>query len=168
MKPLDSSAVFLCTMITIIKASTNQHYQVARILFKEYAASLEFDLDFQDFESELEHMQDLYGPPSGCLLLVSENNKMLGCVALRKLDKKICEMKRLYVNPKYRRQDFGRMLAQQIIEEAKLIGYSQMRLDTVPSMKSARSLYRSLGFTEIEPYRYNPIKGTSFMELLLR
>ena len=143
-------------------------------MFEEYAESLDFELDFQEFDIELKEIHTIYAPPAGCLLLARENEKAIGCVALRKIDKKICEMKRLYVNPNHRGKDISRMLAEQIIQEAKQIGYFRMRLDTVPSMKIARSLpsmkiarslYRSLGFTEIEPYRFNPIGGTSFMEL---
>ncbi len=152
-------------MIKIIQATTNKHFRQAHLLFQEYAASLDFGLDFQNFDIELKEMNTMYAPPDGCLLLTRENEKAIGCVALRKIDKKICEMKRLYVNPNHRGKDISRMLAEQIIQEAKQIGYFRMRLDTVPSMKIARSLYRSLGFTEIEPYRFNPIGGTSFMEL---
>jgi ribosomal protein S18 acetylase RimI-like enzyme len=76
-------------------------------------------------------------------------------------------MKRLYVTPQVRRLGIGRALAIAVIEQARKIGYTRMRLDTVASMKAARALYKSLGFKEIEPYRYNPLEGATFMELKL-
>jgi ribosomal protein S18 acetylase RimI-like enzyme len=76
-------------------------------------------------------------------------------------------MKRLYVRPAHRGTGAGRELARHAVSAARELGYARMRLDTVPSMTSARGLYRSLGFREIEPYRHNPIPGTAYMELTL-
>jgi len=155
-------------MLKLIQGESEEHMARIRELFIEYAASLGFDLGFQDFEKELAELPGEYAPPSGRLFLAIHNRQVAGCVALRKITEEICEMKRLYVRPAFRGKGIGRSLAEAIIEEARLIGYARMRLDTVPSMREAIPLYHQLGFTEIEPYRYNPIEGTLFMELDLR
>lgn len=152
-------------MLKIIPVTSRKHIEIVRELFKEYADSLSFSLCFQDFDKELAELPGEYAPPDGRLLLAIYENKIAGCVALRKITDEICEMKRLYVRPEFRGRGIGRKLSVAIIEEAKKIGYKRMRLDTIPSMKEAINLYKSLGFKEIEPYRYNPIEGAMFMEL---
>ncbi len=154
-------------MLEIVQAETNEAVQSARLLFEEYAASLDFDLNFQNFGEELTHLPGDYVPPDGRLLLAIYQDQVAGCVALRKLEEGICEMKRLYIRPQFRSFEIGKALAEAIIEEAQRIGYARMRLDTVPSMQRARVLYKTLGFKEIQPYRYNPIPGTAFMEVVL-
>lgn len=138
-----------------------------RALFEEYAASLGFDLAFQGFDRELLDLPGDYAPPRGSLLLARLGFEPVGCVGVRPLEGDVCEMKRLYVRPAHRRSGAGRALARAAIAAARALGYARMRLDTVPAMASARALYRSLGFREIEPYRHNPIPGTAFMELVL-
>jgi ribosomal protein S18 acetylase RimI-like enzyme len=152
-------------MITIVHATTEEHYEDARNLFVEYADSLGFDLEFQDFSRELASLPGQYAPPQGCILLAKDSEQAIGCVALRPLEDGICEMKRLYMIPAYRGRGIGRDLARRVINEARERGYKKMRLDTIASMKEARMLYSSLGFYAIEPYRYNPIKDTAYMEL---
>ena len=154
-------------MLTIIQAQTSSEIEQARQLFAEYAASLNVDLDFQNFSEELSSLPGCYAPPEGALLLAMDEEKAAGCVALRKLEDHICEMKRLYVKPEYRGAKLGKVLAEAIIEEAKKRNYLALRLDTLPSMARARVLYAALGFREIPPYRFNPIEGTAFMELNL-
>ena len=154
-------------MIKIITSDNNKLILKTKKLFQEYASSLGFDPSFQDFEQEMATFPAQYFPPQGRLCLAQYKHEIVGCVGLRALDGGICEMKRMYVKPKYRGQGFGRALAKAIINEARSIGYAHMRLDTIPSMKAAVSLYTSLGFKEIEPYRFNPIEGVRFMELKL-
>jgi len=153
--------------LRIFAVETNEEFEITKELLVEYVDSLAFDLAFQNFDNELANLPGQYCLPRGCLLLAEYENQPAGCVALRPLNDEICEMKRLYVKPKYRGLGIGRALADAIIEKARMIGYSYMRLDTVPSMKAARALYESLDFKQINPYRYNPIKGAEFMELKL-
>ena len=151
----------------IFQAVSADDYHKARGLIEEYAASLGVDLEFQNFSHELNTLAEEYGPPFGSLLLAKDAEQLLGCVALRQIESGICEMKRLYVAPAGRGRGLGRALANEITAEARKLGYERMRLDTLPSMHEARRLYAALGFREIAPYRFNPIAGTSFMELSL-
>jgi ribosomal protein S18 acetylase RimI-like enzyme len=155
-------------MLQIVKVESAQDLGHIRTLFNEYADSLGFDLDFQDFHRELDGLPGDYAPPEGCLLLASEGSQLIGCVALRRIDNETCEMKRLYVRSDFRGKGIGRALSQKVVDEARAIGYQRMRLDTIPTMKQANALYKSFGFKEIKPYRYNPIEGALFMELDLR
>jgi ribosomal protein S18 acetylase RimI-like enzyme len=141
---------------------------VVRGLFNEYAGGLGVDLCFQDFDRELAGLPGDYPPPAGRLLLAWEAEQAVGSGALRKLDAGACEMKRLYVRTAARGQGLGRRMAEALIREARLIGYERMRLDTLPSMGEAITLYRSLGFVPIAPYRKNPVPGALFLELALR
>jgi ribosomal protein S18 acetylase RimI-like enzyme len=154
-------------MIRIINAQTEDHYQKVRNLFRQYADSLDFDLEFQGFREELATLPGKYAIPEGCILLAEDSGQFVGCVALRPLEDKICEMKRLFVRSDYRGRGIGRMLACSVIDKAREIGYEKMRLDTVATMKEARTLYYSLEFRNIKAYRYNPIDDSSYMELEL-
>ena len=152
----------------ITPADSPRQIEQARVLFQEYAASLGFHLCFQSFDKELAELPGDYAPPDGRLLMVEHEGKIAGCVALHKLSDGICEMKRLYVRPEFRGKALGRALAEQVIQEAREIGYARMRLDTiVGKMDAAIALYRELGFTEVPPYRENPIAGAIYMELKL-
>ncbi len=154
-------------MIRISPVETDDDLEAVRELLAEYADSLGFDLCFQGFDEELAGLPGDYAPPEGCLLLAKYGGQIAGSVALRKLSDGVCEMKRLYVKPRFRGLKIGRALAEAIIEKARNSGYTCMRLDTAPSMETARRLYASLGFKDISPYRYNPIEGTVFMEVKL-
>ena len=152
----------------LIHAQSSEEVSRARELFEEYAAWIGFSLCFQNFDKELAGLPGDYATPDGRLLLAAENDETVGCVALRKIGDGVCEMKRLYVRPKFRGKGLGRTLAEKIIEAAREIGYHRMRLDTLPGkMDQAIVMYRSLGFKNIEPYYNNPVEGAAFMELEL-
>jgi putative acetyltransferase len=152
----------------ITQAESPTQIAQARELFLEYAESLGFSLCFQNFDKELAGIPGDYAPPDGRLLLATYENQLAGCVALHQLEPQLCEMKRLYLRPQFRGKGLGRVLADQIIAEARQIGYQRMRLDTVePVMKDAVAMYRVIGFQEIPPYRANPIAGALYMELQL-
>ena len=154
-------------MLRIGEIEREKDLNEVKKLFGDYASALGISLDFQDFDQELANLPGDYSPPDGSLLIALWEGEVAGCVALRKFANGICEMKRLYTKLQFRGFGIGRTLCEAIIVRARRIGYERMRLDTLPSMETARALYASLGFTEIEPYRYNPIEDSSFMELVL-
>ncbi|MGH9497644.1 MAG: GNAT family N-acetyltransferase [Terriglobales bacterium] len=163
-----ASAPSVATGLSIQQATTPTQIGQARKLFLEYAQSLGFSLCFQNFDQELAGLPGDYAPPGGRLLLAEFAGEPAGCVALHKHAHDVCEMKRLYLRPKFRGRGWGRVLAEAIISEARRIGYRRMRLDTVgPVMKDAVAMYRKLGFRDIEPYRANPMAGTLYLELIL-
>ena len=152
--------------LAIVQASTPAQIAQMRELFLEYANSLGFSLCFQSFDQELAGLPGDYAPPEGRLLLAEYEGKPAGCVALHKIDDDVCEMKRLYLRPAFRGKGLGRVLTEEILRQARAIGYRRLRLDTVgPVMKDAVAMYRRLGFREIAPYRENPMPGTLYMEI---
>ena len=152
----------------IVQAEGPEALALIRQLFEEYAASLEVDLAFQGFAEELAGLPGGYTRPTGGLLLGFDGDELAGCVAFRPLGPGVCEMKRLYVRPEFRGKALGRALAERVIQEARALGYTRMRLDTiVGQMDAAIALYRALGFQQVAPYRENPIVGAIYMELKL-
>lgn len=150
-----------------VKLNEKEDMKYAEAMFSEYANSLPFKLDFQDFKEELENLPGKYSEPYGMILVAFKGQTPVGCIALRKLEDNICEMKRLYVKPDFRGKGLGRELAEKAINSAINKGYQIMRLDTLVSMKGAVRLYKALAFKECEPYIYNPLKDALYMELKL-
>lgn len=141
-------------------------------LFKEYTDMLvKEDEDFakylklQDYESELENLNIKYGPPKGRLYLATVEGEVAGCIALKYVDEKTCELKRLYVKPEFRGNQIAEALVNQIIDDAKKIGYKKIQLDTLPFLKSAIHLYERYGFYEILPYNNSPMKKSLYYRL---
>jgi ribosomal protein S18 acetylase RimI-like enzyme len=148
-----------------IRSAAPQDMTLAAALFREYAGGIGIDLSYQGFEAELASLPGAYAPPRGVILLAERNGDAIGCVAVRSFgDGGICEMKRLHMRNTARGSGLGRALAQAAIAAAQKMGYATMRLDTLPSMTAAQSLYRALGFREIAAYNPTPVAGTVFME----
>ena len=154
--------------IHLVQPQSEDDCAQARQLVEEYAASLNLDLSFQDFAHEIEHLTSEYAAPAGAFLVAEENGAFFGCVAVRQFAHGVGEVKRLYVTPAARGRGVGRLLAEGIVAAAKQLGYTRLLLDTLPLMKEAHSLYVSLGFKPTAPYRFNPVPGTAYLELILR
>jgi putative acetyltransferase len=153
------------TQLSVAQAETVSDIEQARSLFKEYEMSLGISLCFQSFDRELANLPGDYAPPFGRLLLAHHDGQLAGCIALRKLTGDVCEMKRLYLRQNFRGKGLGRAMLNALLNEAKRIGYSKIRLDTLPGrMDDAISLYRSIGFKEINAYYNNPVDAL-YMEL---
>ena len=149
----------------ITEATSDRDIETARELFRAYAASLPFSLDFQDFATELAGLPAPYTPPAGCLLIARNKDRAIGIVGLKPLLPGIAEIKRLYVAPEARGAGLGRSLAERALAQAKAKGYERVRLDTHRlSMTAAIALYRTLGFVEIAPYGPNPDGQFAFFE----
>ncbi len=151
--------------LRLVKAKTGASIEASKSLIVEYGRSLGIDLSFQNFFEEIANFPQGYRSPDGEILLVYLEGEAVGVVALRKFESNICEMKRLYVKPRFRRLGIGRTLVKRLVHDAASMGYEKMVLDTLADMRGATALYRRLGFKEIPPYRFNPIPGTIFMEL---
>jgi ribosomal protein S18 acetylase RimI-like enzyme len=153
----------------MVHATSSSQIEAVRALFEEYAAWLGIDLGFQGFEEELASLPGEYSAPGGALFLAVDGEDRLGCVGVRPLEwPRIAELKRLWVRPGGRGRGLGASLSRAALSFARDAGYERVRLDTLPTMVSARRLYEALGFREIEPYRFNPVEGARYMELDLR
>jgi ribosomal protein S18 acetylase RimI-like enzyme len=124
-------------------------------------------LQLQNFDEEMACLETKYGYPEGRLYLALVDGEPAGCIALRRLDARRCEMKRLYVHPAFRGLGIGKLLTGRVLEDARSIGYHQILLDTFPFLDRAISMYRSMGFREIPKYNNSPVDTTIYMALEL-
>jgi ribosomal protein S18 acetylase RimI-like enzyme len=166
-------------MLRIADADSGENLEQIRILFREFAGVLkeyfaeycdrgDFKEYFEDYEHEITNLlPGSYGRPAGCLLLAEYQGTAVGCVGLKDLGGRICEMRRLFVRAQYRRLGIGKALAEAVIERERNICYTSMRLNTNRKMAEAIALYASLGFTEIAPYEHFSVEDLVFMELKL-
>lgn len=154
-------------MITIKLAESPYDYDRARDLIEEYADWLGFDLSYDDFERELADLASIYGPPQGGLLLLFDDDRAVGCAAVRPFEGDHAELKRMFVQPSYQGLGYGRRIAEKAIALARSLGFKRLLLDTLPHMAGAMALYESLGFCEIPAYRYNPDPDAVYMALRL-
>lgn len=141
-----------------------ESYGIAKELFREYAHEINVDLSFQRFEEELESLSSMYAPPHGGIILCKQDVRYAGSIAIRKIDKEICELKRMYVRPSFRKLGIGKSLIFFATKLAKDLGYKKIRLDTLNYMHPAIKLYEEAGFNKIEPYYFNPNKTAVFFE----
>ena len=151
-------------MFKIITVHTETEYATASKLFKEYADWLNIDLSFQNFEEELLQLKEMYSEPNGSIFLLQEEAAFVGCVAIRKKEEGIAELKRMYIKPTTRKTGGGTMLLEKALSAAKLLGYNLIRLDTLANMTPAINLYKKHGFYEIAPYYFNPEENAVFFE----
>ncbi|MEO8068362.1 MAG: GNAT family N-acetyltransferase [Flavobacteriales bacterium] len=150
--------------ITYRVAESAAGFSAGEQLFREYAGLLPIDLGFQDFEHELKTIQVQYNKPTGALLLACDGAEAIGCVAVRRSEPGVAELKRMYLRNNYRRLGIGRALLERSINIARDLGYVRIRLDTLPDMAEALALYGKLGFRIIPAYRYNPVEDAVFLE----
>lgn len=148
----------------IARVVSDDQWAVADVLIREYVDALGFDLCFQDIERELRDLRTEYGPPTGGAFLADSG---VGFVGVRRFADGIAELKRMYVQPSARGRGLGRLLAEAAVDEARRLGYRALRLDTLATMEAAVALYLDLGFTDIPPYRDNPVPGARYLELAL-
>ena len=151
-------------MQQIVKVITDEQYEAAEILFKEYAAWLNIDLCFQQFDEELLHLKEMYSEPNGAIFLLKNENDYVGCVAVRKKEEGIAELKRMYLKENARKSGGGSLLLSTALDAATKLGYKKIRLDTLATMTPAINLYKKNGFYEIDPYYFNPEENAVFFE----
>ncbi len=148
-------------------AVSAQDLDTARELFEEYWRSFGFTPCFQGFAEEVAGLPGKYAPPAGRLALALEDSGVAGCVALRKVDERRAEAKRLYVRPAFRGRGIGAALLEYIIEEARAAGYVEMVGDTMPVMAEALEMYKRRGFEITGPYAAEPTPGAVYIRLRL-
>ena len=153
--------------IELVQAQSPEQVETVRALFREYAVAIATDLEYQGFSAELAALPLPYVPPQGALLIALANGEVAGCVAMRPLDGATGEMKRLYTRPAFRALGLGQRLVEAVVRTAREAGFAELRLDTLPSMVAAQSLYRRLEFVEIPPYNSTHLPGTRFFTRVL-
>ena len=156
-------------LIKLTEITSASDYDIASKLFKEYASQIVIDLEFQNFNKEVENLEDQYSRPEGVIYIIyNQENYPIGCFGIRKLDSSISELKRMYLKEGYRGLGFGKKMMEKAIEAGKEMGYKKMRLDTLSTMDAAIGLYKSVGFYEIESYCFNPIQTAKYFEINLK
>lgn len=154
-------------MIHYYLAETDNDYAAAAFLFKEYAASININLDFQHFENELRDLRKMYAAPLGGIILAKYGKEIIGCVAIRKINEHAGELKRMYVQPGHQNNGIGKILLEKALELAKAYNYKVVKLDTLNYMLPAIFLYEQAGFYKTPPYYHNPNETAVYFEKVL-
>ncbi len=155
-------------MVKVRNAEFPQDAAAVLDIWREFVDSPSVSLDYQGNEEEFADLPGKYAAPEGRVLVAERHSKLVGCIAFRKVNSDICEMKRLYVRPEGRGLGLGLQLTRRLIAEAIEVGYAEMRLDVLAEFENARAIYESLGFAPADPISFNPLPGTSFLGLALR
>ena len=148
----------------LILAHDTEGIATTRLMFEEYQRELGIDLCFQSFQEELDTLPGKYGPPSGTLYLLYVDRELAGCGALRPIEEGVCEIKRIYIRPNFRRMGLARAISLKLLQDASDLGYQTVKLDTLARLQGAVPIYRSLGFVETTPYNFNPEEDIVYME----
>lgn len=151
-------------MIEYYLATVDEDYEAAKLLFKDYAEAINIDLSFQHFDDELRDIKKMYSHPEGGILLSKNENEFTGCIAIRKFDEEVGELKRMFVKPHFQNFGIGKILLEHALDLAKSCNYKLVRLDTLNYMAPAIHLYKQYGFYEIPSYYHNPISTVVFFE----
>lgn len=146
-----------------LRPATTADVPAVRDMMREYVDWIALDLAFQEIDEELAGLPGEYAPPSGALFVATDGEQLVGMIGLRPLGGTICEMKRLFVRPAARGQGLAKQLIARVMDEARRLGYAEIRLDTLPMMGDAQALYAAMGFADIDAYYDTPIEGTRFM-----
>ena len=152
-------------MSSFLTATTASEYAAAGDMFRAYAAAININLDFQHFEEELSDLSKMYSPPQGGIILASDHESVIGCVAIRRINESEGELKRMYVSPEYQNKGFGKILLQKALLLARECNYEKVKLDTLNYMSAAIHLYQQAGFYKIPPYYSNPISTAVYFEI---
>ena len=128
---------------------------------------LQIVLNGQSYDDELEHLQEKYGAPEGAIYILTADGTDIGCIALRKIDDAVCEVKRVFLQMPYRGRGLGKLMMERVIEDARRAGYREMVLDTLPIMTGACTLYDRMGFVPTEKYNDNPLPYAIYRKLTL-
>lgn len=154
-------------MLEYRQAWAPRDFEQAKTLFQQHATSLGIDLCFQNFDREMQQIHIQCNQPTGALILAYDGELPIGCVGVRLLEKDICELKRMYVQPEYRKLKVGQQLLEKALAKARQLGHRKIRFDTLHEMVAAQKSYLANGFYETSPYRFNPSPHTVFMEKIL-
>jgi len=152
-------------MSSFITATTAIDFSATQEMFRAYAKAININLDFQHFEEELTDLPKMYSLPQGGIILAKDQESVVGCVAIRRINEREGELKRMYVAPEYQNKGFGKTLLQKALILARECNYEKVKLDTLNYMSAAIHLYQQAGFYEIPPYYPNPISTAVYFEI---